>query len=49
MYRMVPLYVFETEIYYFLANYLQFAQIRDLNPIDTKSDSKAHLSALTWQ
>jgi hypothetical protein len=35
---MVPLSVFGTEIYHFLASYLQFGQIIDLQSIDGKSD-----------
>jgi hypothetical protein len=43
---MVQLYVFGIEIYHFLTSFLQFTQITDLNPIDTKFDSMPHLS---WQ
>jgi hypothetical protein len=35
---MVPLYIFETEIYHFLANRLQFEQITNLYPIDSETD-----------
>jgi hypothetical protein len=37
---MVPLYVFETKIYYFPASRLQFGQITDLEPIDSESDPR---------
>jgi hypothetical protein len=49
MYQMVPLYILSTKIYHFLAKFLQIKQISDLEPIDSKSDSDPHLSALTWQ
>jgi hypothetical protein len=35
---MIPLYVFGTEIYHFLANQLQFEQITNLYPIDSETD-----------
>jgi hypothetical protein len=38
MYQIIPLYVLETKIYHFSTNLLQFGQISDLEPIDSRPD-----------
>jgi hypothetical protein len=38
IYQMVSLYILATKIYHFPASRLQFRQITDLEPTDSKSD-----------